>query len=118
MAVATMVASIAIMNEASMIAATTSGRRTAGAGGGGVRRMVGPPVTARRRRNNAPCGALTIISLISRIKFMASLPLHDHARSQFLTDPFQRRLAEWNRERLSPAFPADDWQTRIAGDAA
>jgi hypothetical protein len=50
--------------------------------------------------------------------FMASLPLHDPRRSQFLNDSFQRRLAEWNRKRLSPAFPTDDWQARIAGDAA
>jgi len=49
---------------------------------------------------------------------MASLPLHDPRRSQFLNDSFQRRLAEWNRKRLSPAFPTDDWQARIAGDAA
>jgi len=49
---------------------------------------------------------------------MASRPLHDHARSQFLNDTFQRRLAEWNRERLSPAFPTDDWQARIAADAS
>ena len=49
---------------------------------------------------------------------MASRPIHDHARSQFLNDTFQRRLAEWNRERLSPAFPTDDWQARIAADAS
>jgi hypothetical protein len=30
--------------------------------------------------------------------------------SQFLTDSFQRGLAHWNRERLEPGFPADDWQ--------
>jgi hypothetical protein len=49
---------------------------------------------------------------------MASLPLHDRPRSQFLDDAFQRHLAKWNRERLCPAFPTHDWQTRIAGDAA
>jgi len=49
---------------------------------------------------------------------MASLPLHEQSRSQFLNDRFQRRLAEWNRERLSPAFPTDDWQARIAADAS
>jgi len=30
--------------------------------------------------------------------------------SQFLRDSFQRGLAYWNRERLSPGFPSDDWQ--------
>jgi hypothetical protein len=30
--------------------------------------------------------------------------------SQFLTDNFQRRLAHWNRERLAPQLPSDDWQ--------
>jgi hypothetical protein len=30
--------------------------------------------------------------------------------SQFLTDSFQRGLAHWNRERLEPGFPSDDWQ--------
>jgi hypothetical protein len=30
-------------------------------------------------------------------------------RSQFQTDSFHRGLAHWNRERLAPQFPADDW---------
>ena len=30
--------------------------------------------------------------------------------SQFLKDSFQRGLAHWNRERLAPGFPNDDWQ--------
>lgn len=30
--------------------------------------------------------------------------------SQFLTDSFQRGLAHWNRNRLSPGFPSEDWQ--------
>jgi len=30
--------------------------------------------------------------------------------SQFLKDSFQRGLAHWNRERLEPGFPSDDWQ--------
>jgi hypothetical protein len=38
-------------------------------------------------------------------------------RSQFLNADFQQRLAHWNRERLAPAFPGDDWQARIADDA-
>lgn len=29
--------------------------------------------------------------------------------SQFLTDSFQRGLAHWNRERLKPQFPAENW---------
>jgi hypothetical protein len=37
-------------------------------------------------------------------------------RSQFLNDTFQHRLAHWNRERLAPSFPADDWQARISAD--
>lgn len=31
------------------------------------------------------------------------------AGSQFLKDSFQRGLAHWNRERLEPGFPSDDW---------
>ena len=49
---------------------------------------------------------------------MATQPLACELRSQFLNDAFQRRLAHWNRERLSPEFPTADWQSRIAGDAA
>ncbi|MFW2830450.1 iron-containing redox enzyme family protein [Sphingomonas sp. ID0503] len=36
--------------------------------------------------------------------------------SQFLTDSFQRGLAHWNRERLAPAFPQDDWQKTLDRD--
>jgi hypothetical protein len=36
--------------------------------------------------------------------------------SQFTTDSFQRGLAHWNRERLSPAFPDPDWQKRLERD--
>lgn len=36
--------------------------------------------------------------------------------SQFLTDSFQRGLAHWNRERLAPSFPADDWQKLLERD--
>jgi hypothetical protein len=36
--------------------------------------------------------------------------------SQFLTDSFQRGLAHWNRERLAPGFPSDDWQRRFERD--
>ena len=33
--------------------------------------------------------------------------------SQFLNDRFQRRLARWNRERLMPGLPSDDWQRAL-----
>ncbi len=36
--------------------------------------------------------------------------------SQFLTDSFQRGLAHWNRERLAPGFPSDNWQGRFDRD--
>lgn len=36
--------------------------------------------------------------------------------SQFLKDSFQRGLANWNRERLMPAFPSDGWQHRFERD--
>jgi hypothetical protein len=36
--------------------------------------------------------------------------------SQFLTDSFQRGLAHWNRERLSPTFPDADWHKRLERD--
>jgi hypothetical protein len=49
---------------------------------------------------------------------MATLPLAVERQSQFLNDVFQRRLAHWNRERLAPAFPSDDWQSRIGADAS
>lgn len=50
---------------------------------------------------------------------MASKPdLASPARrgSQFLTDSFQRGLAHWNRQRLSPAFPSDDWAQTVERD--
>ncbi|GAA0744126.1 iron-containing redox enzyme family protein [Sphingomonas trueperi] len=37
-------------------------------------------------------------------------------RSQFLTDSFQRGLAHWNRERLEPGFPSEDWQRLFERD--
>ncbi|WP_404710260.1 iron-containing redox enzyme family protein [Sphingomonas sp. MMS24-J13] len=39
-----------------------------------------------------------------------------HARSQFLTDSFQRGLAHWNRERLAPGFPDTGWQKTLERD--
>jgi hypothetical protein len=38
------------------------------------------------------------------------------AGSQFLTDSFQRGLAHWNRERLEPGFPSDDWSRTFERD--
>lgn len=40
----------------------------------------------------------------------------DTSAAQFLNDRFQRGLAQWNRERLAPAFPRNDWQEGIAQD--
>lgn len=37
--------------------------------------------------------------------------------SQFRTDSFQRGLAHWNRERLRPGFPMEDWQQNLDRDA-
>lgn len=46
-----------------------------------------------------------------------SFRAHDEqSSSQFLTDSFQRGLAHWNRQRLAPAFPADDWQQTLERD--
>jgi len=36
--------------------------------------------------------------------------------SQFLTDSFQRGLAHWNRERLEPGLPSEDWQRCLDRD--
>lgn len=40
----------------------------------------------------------------------------NHARSQFLTDSFQRGLAHWNRERLAPGFPEANWRKTFERD--
>lgn len=40
----------------------------------------------------------------------------DVRASQFLTDSFQRGLAHWNRERLAPRLPTDDWQRELERD--
>jgi hypothetical protein len=49
---------------------------------------------------------------------MASNPTHPlpRAHSQFRTGAFQRGLAHWNRERLSPGFPDDEWQRVLERD--
>lgn len=36
--------------------------------------------------------------------------------SQFLHQSFQAALGRWNRERLSPAMPQDDWTARLEAD--
>ena len=51
-----------------------------------------------------------------RIFMLAPNTCFDDSRSQFLTDSFQRGLAHWNRERLQPAFPTDDWQRTLDRD--
>jgi hypothetical protein len=38
--------------------------------------------------------------------------------SQFRTDSFQQRLAHWNRERLAPQFPTDNWQEKLTDGLA
>ncbi|MET0246694.1 MAG: iron-containing redox enzyme family protein [Sphingomonas sp.] len=38
-------------------------------------------------------------------------------RSQFFTDSFQQELAYWNRDRLQPGLPTDDWLDRMGQDA-
>jgi hypothetical protein len=45
-----------------------------------------------------------------------SLPAAPTGAGQFLSDPFQRGLAHWNHERLSPQFPDADWQKRLEND--
>lgn len=47
---------------------------------------------------------------------MATNPAARAPRSQFLTDSFQQRLAHWNRRRLAPAFPAEDWRAILDED--
>jgi len=50
---------------------------------------------------------------------MATRPIFaPERRSQFLNDTFQQRLARWNRQRLAPAFPEEDWSPRLVEDLA
>lgn len=35
----------------------------------------------------------------------------------YLSDEFQQALAKWNRTRLEPGFPKDNWRDTLAGDA-
>jgi hypothetical protein len=45
------------------------------------------------------------------------IDLGELRRSQFYNAPFQRSLAHWNRKRLSPSTPHDDWSQQIDRDA-
>jgi hypothetical protein len=47
---------------------------------------------------------------------MATLP-DDLCHSQFLNGAFQQGLAHWNRQRLAPELPCDDWQLILDGDS-
>jgi hypothetical protein len=47
---------------------------------------------------------------------MASNPLGIVRRSQFLCADFQQRLAHWNRDRLAPQMPTDDWREMLDRD--
>jgi len=49
---------------------------------------------------------------------MATLPrdFANDSGSQFLKHSFQRGLAHWNRERLEPGFPDNDWQKTFERD--
>lgn len=38
--------------------------------------------------------------------------------SQFRTNTFQQKLAHWNRARLAPQFPSEDWQEQLGDDLA
>lgn len=38
--------------------------------------------------------------------------------SQFRTDSFQQKLAHWNRTRLAPQFPAENWQEQLTDELA
>lgn len=49
---------------------------------------------------------------------MATNPRAVAPRSQFCNDTFQQHLAAWNRRRLAPAFPGDDWRATLDRDTA
>jgi hypothetical protein len=40
----------------------------------------------------------------------------EECKVPFFTDEAQQRLAHWNRERLSPGLPNEDWRRRLADD--
>lgn len=45
-------------------------------------------------------------------------PLAATAPEALLGDAVQRELAHWNRRRLAPAFPSDDWNEELDGEVA
>ena len=47
---------------------------------------------------------------------MTSAATRRQFRSQFFLDDFQQALARWNRDRLSPSFPAADWGMQLELD--
>ncbi|PZQ50292.1 MAG: hypothetical protein DI555_23040 [Novosphingobium pentaromativorans] len=46
------------------------------------------------------------------------IPFHSDADNadELFADSFQRELAHWNRARLAPQFPSDDWRERLEND--
>lgn len=53
-----------------------------------------------------------IITLRSETK-----PRTQGTAEDVLSAPYQRRLARWNRKRLEPQFPSDDWQDALEDEA-
>lgn len=49
---------------------------------------------------------------------MATQPSPKPRQSQFKSDLFQQRLAEWNRARLLPGFPEGNWREQLEYDHA
>jgi hypothetical protein len=47
---------------------------------------------------------------------MATRAIETEYRSQFGNPSFQQALSRWNRERLAPAFPSADWQSKLDQD--
>ncbi|SMP81896.1 MULTISPECIES: iron-containing redox enzyme family protein [Novosphingobium] len=44
-------------------------------------------------------------------------PVRGDASAEFyFSDTFQQSLARWNRQRLEPGFPGDDWREKLADD--
>jgi hypothetical protein len=68
------------------------------------------------REQRAAALALEAIETTRNIGRMATLP-QDRYHSQFLNGAFQQGLAHWNRQRLAPALPSDDWTLILDGDS-
>ncbi len=41
---------------------------------------------------------------------------YDAPATLFFTESIQRRIADWNRERLAPQFPSDSWESALDRD--